>query len=153
MKMTLPLKELETKLKKRLQLRDIEYLFDTLISKTFKINNEKELAVYTFFTRLKFNKENKILSVRFNEDLKSHLLKLKTFAKGNFRYLLQFKSEYSKRLYMLLSQWKKAGSHKYKVAELRDMLAVPDSYKYNDFKKRVISITMETIELSLMCGK
>jgi len=135
---SLPLKELETKLKKRLQLRDIEYLFDTLISKTFKINNEKELAVYTFFTRLKFNKENKILSVRFNEDLKSHLLKLKTFAKGNFRYLLQFKSEYSKRLYMLLSQWKKAGSYKYKVAELRDMLAVPDSYKYNDFKKRVI---------------
>jgi len=74
---SLPLKTLETKLKKRLQLRDIEYLFDTLISKTFKINNEKELAVYTFFTRLRYSKDDKVLSVKFNEDLKPHLIQLK----------------------------------------------------------------------------
>ena len=134
----LPLKELEGKLGKRLQLRDIEYLFDTLISKSFKINNEKELAVYTFFTRLSYNKDDKVLKVRFNEELKPHLLQLKPFAMGNLKYILQYRSEYSKRIYMLLSQWKTAGSHKYKVDELRDMLAVPDSYKYNDFKKRVI---------------
>ena len=135
----LPLKELEGKLGKRLQLRDIEYLFDTLISKSFKINNEKELAVYTFFTRLSYNKDDKVLKVRFNEELKPHLIQLKTYAKGNFKYLLQFKSEYSKRIYMLLSQWKSAGKKLYAVDELREMLAVPKSYKYNDFKKRVIA--------------
>jgi len=135
----LPLKELEGKLGKRLQLRDIEYLFDTLISKSFKINNEKELAVYTFFTRLSYNKDDKVLKVRFNEELKPHLIQLKTYSKGNFKYLLQFKSEYSKRIYMLLSQWKNAGKKLYAVDELREMLAVPKSYKYNDFKKRVIA--------------
>ena len=134
----LPLKELGDKLGKRLQLRDIEYLFDTLISKSFKINNEKELAVYTFFTRLSYNKDNKIIKVRFNEELKPHLLQLKPFAMGNLKYILQYRSEYSKRMYMLLSQWRSAGSHEYKVDELREMLAVPDSYKYNDFKKRVV---------------
>ena len=134
----LTLNELENKLQKRLQLDKIEYIFDSLIKKSFKINNDEELSVYSFFTYLHFNKKTNELTVNFNEKLKHHLIQLKTFAKGNFKYLLQFKSEYSKRLYMLLSQWKKVGSHKYKVDELRDMLAVPDSYKYNDFKKRVI---------------
>jgi len=135
---SLPLKELEIKMNKRLQLRDIEYLFDTLISKTFKINNSKELAVYTFFTRLRYNKESKVLAVKFNEDLKPHLVKLSTYAKGDFKYLLQFRSEYSKRIYMLISQWQSAGKKLYLVDELREMLAVPKSYKYHDFKKRVL---------------
>lgn len=134
----LPLKELETKLNKRLQLRDIEYLFDTLISKTFKINNSKELAVYTFFTRLRYNKESKVLSVKFNEDLKPHLMQLSTYAKGNFKYLLQFRSEYSKRIYMLLSQWGTAGKKLYSVEELREILAVPPKYLYADFKRKIL---------------
>jgi plasmid replication initiation protein len=135
----LSISELENKLGKRLEIKKIEYIFESLISKSFKINNNKELAVYSFFTYLHYNKETKELTVNFNERLKPHLIQLKTYAKGNFKYLLQFKSEYSKRIYMLLSQWKKAGSHKYKVDELREMLAVPKSYKYNDFKKRVIA--------------
>jgi len=135
----LTLKELENKLQKRLQLKDIEYIFDSLISKSFKVNNDKKLAVYSFFTRLEFDKEDRTIAVKFNEDLKPHLIQLKTYAKGNFKYLLQFKSEYSKRIYMLLSQWKSAGKKLYSVDELRNMLAVPNSYRYNDFKKRVIA--------------
>lgn len=135
---SLTLKELENKLNKRLQLRDIEYLFDSLITKTFKINNDKELAVYTFFTQLKFDKDTNILKVKFNEDLKPHLLKIKHFAKGNLKYILQFKSEYSKRIYMLISQWKKAGTVTYSVEDLREILAVPKSYLYADFKRKVL---------------
>jgi len=136
---SMSIKELENKLNKRLQFRDIEYLFDTLISKTFKINNSKELAVYTFFTRLIYNKDDKVLKVRFNEDLKPHLMQLSTYAKGNFKYLLQFKSEYSKRIYMLLSQWKSAGKKLYSVDEFREMLAVPKKYTYGEFKRAVLS--------------
>ena len=136
---SMSIKELGNKLNKRLQFRDIEYLFDTLISKTFKINNSKELAVYTFFTRLIYNKDDKVLKVRFNEDLKPHLMQLSTYAKGNFKYLLQFKSEYSKRIYMLLSQWKSAGKKLYSVDEFREMLAVPKKYTYGEFKRAVLS--------------
>jgi len=135
---SLPLKELEKKLNKRLEIKKIEYLFDTLISKTFKINNKDELTVYTFFTRLKYNKNSKVLSVKFNEDLKPHLLKLRTYAKGDFRYILQFKSEYTKRIYMLLAQWRKAGVVKYSVEQLREMLDVPKKYLYGDFKRKVL---------------
>ena len=132
---TIKLSELEEKLGKRLQLRDVEYLFDSLIKKTFKVHNEKILAVYTFFSSIQFNKETKELQVTFNDKLKPHLLQLKTYAKGNFRYLLQYRSEYTKRLYMLMSQWKQATKCTYSVEKLREILEVPKSYKYNDIKK------------------
>ena len=135
----LTLQEIENKLGKRLQLDKIEYIFDSLIKKSFKVNNNEELAVYSFFTYLQFNKATKELTVNFNEKLKPHLIQLKTYAKGNFKYLLQFKSEYSKRIYMLLSQWHSAGKKLYAVDELREMLAVPKSYLYADFKRKIIA--------------
>ena len=134
----LSLSDLEKKLGKRLELKKIEYIFDSLVTKTFKVNNAEELAVYSFFTYLHYNKVTKELTVNFNEKLKPHLIQLNTFAMGNFKYILQFKSEYSKRIYMLLSQWQTAGKKLYTVEELREILAVPKSYKYNDFKKRVL---------------
>ena len=136
---SLTLKELENKLGKRLELKKIEYIFESLIKKSFKVHNDKKLAVYSFFTYIEYDKETQTLSVDFNERLKPHLIQLKTYAKGNFKYLLQFKSEYSKRIYMLLSQWKSAGKKLYAVDELREMLAVPKSYLYADFKRKVIA--------------
>jgi len=132
------LNELEKKLNKRLQLKDMEYIFDSLISKSFKINNEKKLIAYSFFTMLAYDKETKNISVEFNHSLKPHLLKLKIFAKGNLKYVLSFKSEYSKRLYMLLSQWRRTAKKIYTVIELREVLAIPKSYRYFDIKKNVL---------------
>ena len=136
----LTLKELELKLDRRLELSKIEYIFDSLIKKTFKINNNKRLITYSFFSYLEFDKEEKILIVKFNSDLKPHLIQLKTYAKGNLKYILQFRSEYTKRLYMIISQWKKAQEKKYTLNELKEILAVPKSYTYHDFKKRVLLV-------------
>lgn len=44
----LSLYDLEKKLGKRLQLSKMQYLFRSLITKTFEVNNEKELGVYSF---------------------------------------------------------------------------------------------------------
>ena len=143
---SLTLKELEKKLERRLQLKDIEYIFDSLMKKTFKINNKKELIVYSFFTTLYFNKEDKILSVKFNSDLKPHLMQLQIYAKGNLKYILQFKSEYSKRFYMLISQWKKAQTKKYTIEEIREILAIPKSYKYAQFKQKVLLIAEKELK-------
>ena len=135
---TLSLKDLENKLNKRLLLKDIEYIFDTLIQKTFKVNNEKLLATYAFFTTLEFEKEKKELTVEFNPKLKPHLLKLNIYAKGNLKYILEFKSEYSKRFYMLLSQWKNAKKKLYSIEEIRDILAIPKTYKYAQIKQKIL---------------
>ena len=140
---SLTLEQLERKLDKRLQLSKIEYIFDSLVSKSFKVHNEKELAVYSFFSLLKYDKENGILTVEFNHHLKPHLLKLQTFAMGNLKYILSFRGEYSKRLYMLLSQWRTAGKVTYTVEELREMLAVPKGYLYGNFKSQCLMKTQK----------
>ena len=145
---SLTLSELGEKLNKRLQLRDVEYLFDTLIKKSFKVHNSRELAVYSFFSTLSFNKEENRLTVKFNEDLKPHLLQLKTYAKGNFRYLLEYKSEYTKRIYMLLCQWRTATKCTYSVEQIMEILDIPKSYRYPDFKRRVLERAQEEIQKS-----
>lgn len=137
----LTLEELENKLDRRLQLSKIEYIFDSLITKSFKVHNHKKLTVYSFFTKLEYGKEDGSLAVRFNPELKPHLLKLQTFAMGNLKYILSFRGEYAKRLYMLLSQWRAAGKATYTVDELREMLAVPKSYLYADIKAKVLKKT------------
>jgi len=143
---SLTLKELEKKLERRLQLKDIEYIFDSLIKKSFKINNDEELAVYSFFTSLNFNKKTKILSVRFNSDLKPHLIQLQIYAKGNFKYILNFKSEYSKRIYMIISQWKQLQTVKYKIDNLREILEIPVNYDYANFKRRVLLVAEKELK-------
>ncbi len=135
---SISLSEMENKLGKRLELSKINYIFDSLITKSFKIDNNEKLAVYSFFTYLEFDKNQKILTVNFNEKLKPHLIQLNTYAKGNFKYLLQFKSEYSKRIYMLLSQWKNIEKKIYSVEDLRTILSVPTKYLYAEFKRTVI---------------
>ncbi len=145
----LSLADLEKKLGKRLQLSKMQYLFKSLITKTFEVNNEEELGVYSFFTSIVFKKEANMLFVKFNPDLKPHLIELynkvtnkegRLFAQGDLRYILEYRSEYTKRLYMILAQWRKAGKMKIEVATLREMLDVPKEYKYSNFKQKVLNI-------------
>ena len=142
----LTLKELEKKLNRRLELSKIEYIFDSLSKKTFKINNKKKIVVYSFFTYLEFDKQTKELTVNFNEKLKPHLIQLNMYAKGNLKYLLNFKSEYTKRLYMLISQWKNTQTVKYNVEELTEILEVPKSYPYSNFKRKVLIVAEKELK-------
>lgn len=137
------LKDLEFKLQKRLELGRIEAIFDSLTTKSFKVNNEIELAVYPFFQKFSYKKKEKKVSVKFNEDLKPHLLQLKNYSMGNLRYILSFRGEYAKRLYMLLAQWVRAGGTSYTVDELREMLSIPKSYLYGDIKLKVLKKTQK----------
>ncbi len=135
---SLTLVDLKKKLGKRLQLSKIEYIFDSLVTKSFKINNENELAVYSFFSMLHYNKKDSVLTVSFNPKLKPHLLQLQTYAMGNLRYILQFRGEYTKRIYMLLSQWQTARKVTYELDDLREMLAIPEAYLYGQIKQKII---------------
>lgn len=87
--------------------------------------------------------------MKFNPDLKPHLIDLynkvtnkdgRLFAQGDLRYILEYRSEYTKRLYMIIAQWRKAGKMKIEVAALREMLGVPKEYKYSNFKQKVLNI-------------
>jgi len=112
------------------------------------LDTKDKLSVYSFFTLLQWDKVGKELTVSFNPKLKPHLLQLQTYAMGNLRYVLQLRGEYSKRIYMLLAQFFVMKRVTYSVDDLREILAIPDSYRYNDLKRLISKAQKELKEKS-----
>jgi len=133
--------ELNKKLDKRIEKARIAKLFRAMLDKKIETETDKEIIHYNIFSTLKYNKETEELSVKFNDDLKSLLLQLKPFTKGYLSDLFKMESSYAKRIYLLCSRWRKAGSFKIKVQQLMDDLQVPKSLKiYNRFKEKVLQV-------------
>lgn len=133
--------ELNRKLGKRIERARIAKLFKAMLDKKIETETNKEIIHYNIFSTLKYNKESEELSVKFNDDLKPLLLKLKPFTKGYLSDLFKMESSYAKRLYLLCSQWRRAGSFKIKVEQLMNDLQVSKSLKiYNRFKEKVLKV-------------
>jgi len=133
--------ELNRKLDKRIEKARIAKLFKAMLDKKIETETDKEIIHYNIFSTLKYNKESEELSVKFNDDLKSLLLQLKPFTKGYLSDIFKMESSYAKRIYLLCSQWKNAGSFKIKVQQLMDELQVSKSFRrYDNFKRKVLQV-------------
>ena len=74
--------------------------------------------------------------------LKPHLLQLKgKFTSCNLGMLLNFKSQYTMRIYMMLKQYEKLTEREIGLALLREMLGLrkDQNVEYSDFKKVVLN--------------
>ena len=74
--------------------------------------------------------------------LKPHLLQLKgKFTSCNLDMLLNFKSQYTMRIYMMLKQYEKLTEREIGLALLREMLGLrkDQNVEYSDFKKVVLN--------------
>jgi hypothetical protein len=72
--------------------------------------------------------------------MKPFFLKLKPYTKGHLSDLFKLKSTYTKKIYLLCSKWKKAGSFTIKVKDLMDNLGIKEDSSYliyNRFKEKV----------------
>lgn len=138
--------ELNRKLDKRIEKARIAKLFRAMLDKKIEKETNKEIIHYNIFSTLKYNKESEELSVKFNDDLKPLLLKLKPFTKGYLSDLFKMESSYAKRMYLLCSQWRRAGSFRIKVEQLMNDLQVSKSLKiYNRFKVKVLKVAQNNM--------
>jgi plasmid replication initiation protein len=96
------------------------------------------LQKYTIPKDLK--EDNQYIEIRFNDDLKPHLLELKEkFLKYDIRNVIELQSTYSFRMFEILKSYEFRKEIEFEVEALRDILQLGDLYsKYNDFKKRII---------------
>ena len=79
----------------------------------------------------------------FDPKLKPYLLQLKgNFTCSRLDMLLNFKSQYTMRIYNLLKQYEGLGERQIEVDFLREILGLRENqYKrYNDFKKDILYI-------------
>ncbi len=100
-----------------------------------------EVRLITKYTKPQDKKPgNAYIELKFNEDLKPHLIDLKKqFSKYELRYIVHLQSSHAIRIYEILK------SHQYQktidldVDYLKIILEVADKYKlYGDFKRKII---------------
>jgi plasmid replication initiation protein len=91
--------------------------------------------------------DNQYIEIRFNDDLKPHLLELKEkFLRYDIENIIELQSTYSFRMFEILKSHEYKQSVELDVDFLREILEVVTIYKaYKDFKKRVIEKAQEDL--------
>ena len=92
-------------------------------------------------------KSNQYIELRFNDDLKPHLLELKDkFSKYDIANIIDMQSVYSFRMFEILKSYEFRKSIELDVDVLKEMLEVAKKYKnYTDFRINVIEKAQEDL--------
>ena len=130
--------QLEVKLGVKLHSAQLRKTVESLMSKVLKIYvNDNKWEFVGWFSY--FGYDNGVVTCRFDKRLKPYFIELKKFILADIRHLVQMKSEYSRRIYLLLKEYEKFGERKFEVEELMNIFEVPKSLKiYNRFKEKVL---------------
>lgn len=123
-----------------------------LISKVYEIEEPDGLLQVSILAKAKYMKNKGQIHVSFAPDLKPYLLELKAqFTSTPLRYLLNFKSVHSIRIYEMLQQFKSTSFFIISVDDLKYRLSLEDKYKtYTLFKRRVIEQAQKELQHSDM---
>lgn len=111
-----------------------------LISKVYEIEEPDGLLQVSILAKAKYIKNKGQIQVAFAPDLKPYLLQLKEqFTSTPLRYVLNFKSVHSIRIYEMLQQFRTTSFFVISLDDLKYKLNLEDKYKtYTLFKRRVI---------------
>jgi plasmid replication initiation protein len=95
--------------------------------------------VASWFSSLEYKAGEGVIEYEISPKLAPYLLELKErFVKYNLRYILPLQSSYSIRIYQLLKEYEKLSRRTFTIEELRELLSVPKSYLYADFKRKIL---------------
>ncbi|MGB9500486.1 MAG: replication initiation protein [Dissulfuribacterales bacterium] len=124
-------------------------LAESLLKKPLFIKNDDGgFTGLNWFSSLRYIPSEGVLRCRFDKDLKPYMLKLNEFYTSyQLENILRLKSKYAIRLYEILKsqhdlKQKKSKSKKIswevELDELRKMIAIPDSYTWQDIKRQIL---------------
>lgn len=119
-----------------------------LISKVYEIEEPDGLLQVSILAKAKYIKNKGQIHVSFAPDLKPYLLQLKEqFTATPLRYVLNFKSVHSMRIYEMLQQFKSTGFLITPIEDLKYRLSLEDKYKtYTLFKRRVVEQAQKELQ-------
>lgn len=162
-------KDMEDKLGKRIDRRSLETICKELLSNPIKVEEyevpsdlekfadpyyykkvTKTIKYYNWASKASFNLEEKWFELEIHNDLKNHLLQLKkNFTTFSYKQITKLKSQYAKRLYMLLKQYMNT-QNPFWVIRVEDLLYVLDAEEaygkdFNDFRRKVLKIAQKQI--------
>ncbi|SDD09866.1 Initiator Replication protein [Desulfurella multipotens] len=127
--------------------RKLKEFAETLLKKPLYIPQDGGFLVCNWFAGLKYESKRGVLLCSFHPDLKPYLLQLKkNFTAYRLKNILKLQSKYSIRLYEILKSYQGMGHINLKIDDFRKILAVPDDYKYNDIKRRILQIAQRELK-------
>jgi hypothetical protein len=137
--------ELENKIGVKIDSKQLMNTAERLMNKVIKIvKSHKEWELMSWFSYFKY--DNGLITCSFDKRLKPYLLDMKQYVLADIRQLVQMKSDYSRRIYLMLKERSKFGVRKFDLQELMENLQVPRSYKiYNRFKVKIIAQAVKDI--------
>lgn len=125
-------------------------------AKSFRVielyNEDKSYTKMAMYQKVTISADGKVILIKLGEDFKKMLVSMKNDGMGSItyydiKYTLAMHSQYSKRLYPMLIQFKKTGARYDSVDELRMKLGVPESYNWNKFQLYVLDKAVEEINV------
>ena len=121
----------------------IDTMTDKLLNSQGKIIRANGYSKFVLFTDMEVDNDNGRLTIAVNPRY-VYLLNdlISDYTSADFRTYLSLKSKYSKDLFFWLLKWKYTGKFIVTEKELRKMLNIPESYKYSDIRKRVLTPSM-----------
>lgn len=129
--------ELEARIGSQINTTDLKNQAKGLMSKPLEVPTEKGFKLFSWFSYFEY--EDGVITCTFDKRLKPYLLELGQFILADSRHLLRIKSNYVRRIYMMLKERYKFGSRSFDVQELMDLLQVPKSYRrYDNFKAKIL---------------
>lgn len=102
---------------------------------------KREWIGKTIFSTMHYNEGKGTVKMKFNEDMREFLLDIReTYTKFKLGYVINFKNQYSFRLYELLKSYEKIGERTLLVEELRTYMNLEKHQfeRYTQLKNRVI---------------
>ena len=120
-------------------------------------NGVSEIVEFTLMTQARYRKTEGLIKCKFNPDILPHLLGLREkFSSYPLKKVVDFQSSYTWRFYEILVSWARPKNQtngrfagwikKQSVDELREMLGVPESYKWNMFETRVLQVATQELK-------
>jgi plasmid replication initiation protein len=112
---------------------------DKLLSLRTKIYDEGVVG-FNVFQAYYVPKDAKEITVLFSEPARYLITdSVNKYIHTRWDEYKQMTTAYSRRLYILLKQWRTAGGHKWRVKDWRSLMGIPASYKMGNIDQRVIN--------------
>jgi len=138
------------------KLGDYSKLYKTakfLVTKPIEIKDryKDQFVMFSFCSKVSY--KSGVLEIEFNKELLNYLLEIKNkYVRYDIKNIMKLNSKYSIRLYEFLKnqfektkKFSKVAEKKVKTEELRELLSIPASYKYNMFKKTALEVSKRQI--------
>lgn len=137
-----------------------DYEFNRTLKKKCKSLNNKDIEMnigtkenpdwlfFHWFEYIRYIPGTATIKMKFSPVLEPYLLNLKeTYTKYKLGYVINFKCEYSFRIYEIMKQWETVGERTLTIDELREILMLDNSKyeKYSHLKSKVIQKAVEEI--------